>query len=827
MSMTPERWQEAKSLFEQALEKPSASRGSWLAAATPDADLRREVETLLDALSGDGERFERPAAISLDDLARHADRSIVEPNERIGPYRVVREIGRGGMGVVYKAYRDDDQFRKRVAIKTVSRGMNNDVILRRFRKERQIVARLEHANIARLIDGGVTETGQPYFALEFIEGRPIDDYCDAMRLAVRERLQLFRQVCAAVQYAHANLVVHRDLKPSNILVTTDGTVKLLDFGIAKLLRDDEPGDDGLTQPGLVPLTSGYASPEQVAGGIVTTATDVFSLGVVLYKLLAGRHPFAHDKPSGEETRRRIVEITPQAPSAVIATDDHRLRRTLRDDLDAIVLMALRKEPERRYKSVEHLAEDLARYAAGLPVLARADSLGYRTRKFLRRNRAAVAAGVTAAVAVLAGLTATAWQARVASHERDRALAEQGRSERLSGFLQNMLGAADPSWYSPTERPGPETTIREVFDAAARRAESELGSDSLVLADVLRTLGIANQALRRLDRALPQLERARELHAGLYGPASREVATDESEIGWAKNIAGDYPAAERWLRQSLDHYRAAGDSSSDAYGRALANLGTVLAASGRPAEGQPFLRASLRHRQQFDAGSAANGILLGNIGLVFSMQGKVDSAEGYYRQALDLFDRLRPREFFEEGFTLGNLAVDLITHGRPAEAVPLARAQIAHFSKLLGASHHNVVYGWVNLARSLHATGDERGALDAVRQAEQILAGARLPAEHPDFARTELIRGQVLASLGQREEAERRLRRALSIRRARLAPGSTHTADAAMALAELLRGQGRFAEADSLFSSALGPYEKVFGPSDPRTQKAKGALRSKG
>ena len=822
--MTPERWQAAKALFDQALEKPLGSRESWLASATPDADLRHEVESLLDALSGDADRFERPAAISLDDLARHADAPAFQTNDRAGPYRLVREIGRGGMGVVYKAYRDDDQFKKRVAIKTISRGMDSDVILRRFRRERQILARLEHPNIARMLDGGVTESGQPYFVLEFVEGQPLDVYCDNNRLALRERLLLFRQVSSAVQYAHANLVIHRDLKPSNILVTNDGTVKLLDFGIAKLLRDDEPDDDGLTQSGLVPLTSGYASPEQVTGGAVTTASDVFSLGVVLYKVLAGRHPFAHDKPSGDETRRRIVEIAPVAPSAAVGAGDVRLRRALRDDLDAIVLMALRKEPERRYKSVEQLAEDIERYLVGLPVVARPDSVGYRARKFLRRNRTVVAAGVVATVAVLAGLTTTAWQARIARRERDRAIAEQARSERMSGFLQNMLGAADPSWYSPTERPGPRTTIGEIFDAAARRAETELRSDSATLADVLRTLGTANQALRRLDRAMPQLERARELHSGLYGPNSREVAGDEAELGWARNIAGDYPGAERWLRQSIANFTLVGDSTSDAYGKALANLGTVLAASGRPAEGEPFLRASFRHRQKLDAGSAANGILLGNLGLVFSMQGKVDSAEVYYRAALALFDRLRPREFFEEGFTLGNLAVDLIVGDRPAEAVPLARAQIAHFSKLLGAAHHNVAYGWVNLARSLHGTGDDAGALNAVQNAEEILEGANLPAGHPDFARTELIRGQILGSRGQLDEAERRLKNALEIRRARLSPGSTHTADAAVALGDLLTRRQRYAEAVPLYAAALGPYRTVFGPSNARTQKALQQLR---
>ena len=704
--MTPERWRVVRALFDQALEQPSEAREQWVSSATAgDPGLRREVESLLEALGEERDRFERPASLSLEDLAQGMDATLPAVGDRVGPYRLIRLVGQGGMGVVFEAYRDDDHYQKRVAIKTISRGMDSELILRRFRYERQILARLEHKNIAGLLDGGMAETGQPYFALEFVAGSPIDQYCEAKRLGVRERLQLFRQVCGAVQYAHTNLVIHRDLKPNNILVTTDGTVTLLDFGIAKLLRDPDGSDggEGLTQPGSAPLTTAYASPEQVKGAAVTAATDVFSLGLVLYKLLAGRHAFAYDLPSGEETRRRIVEETPPPPSAAVATEERRLQRTLHGELDSIVLMALRKEAGRRYASVEQLNEDLLRYLAGLPVAAQPDSVGYRLRKFVRRNRSAVAAGAATLLALLAGLGATIWQARVARHERDRAQLEGAKAERMNLFLQNMLGAADPSWYSPTERPGPQTTIGTIFDAAGRRAESELAAQPELLADVLRTLGRANQALRRLDEAQRQLERARELHLKLQGPAGTDVPKDEHEIGMALAGAGDLPGAERWMRQALEHFQAAGDSLSDDYGRTLGDLGTTLASSGRPAEGEPLIRASAKHRWRFDSTSAANAVLLGNLGIVMSLQGKLDSAEPVYRAALAGFDRLRPREFFEKGFTLGNLAVDFINRGRPAEALPLAREQIAHFSRLLGPTHPNVAYGWVNLARELIET----------------------------------------------------------------------------------------------------------------------------
>lgn len=424
MTISPDRWRIVKALFDEALDLPSEARDVWLADATVgDEPLRREVESLLEALREEKDRFERPASFPPDGLEGAGGTPGPEVGSRVGPYRLVRVVGQGGMGVAFEAYRDDDHYQKRVAIKTISRGRDSDLILRRFRYERQILARLEHRNIAGLLDGGVTDSGQPYFAMEYVVGQPIDRHCDAERLGVRERLQLFRQVCAAVQYAHQNLVIHRDLKPSNILVTADRTVKLLDFGIAKLLRDDDGSDgEGLTQPGVVPLTTAYASPEQVRGEVVTTATDVFSLGLVLYKLLSGQHPFGRDLPSREEIRRRISEETPPPPSALVTTETasrvessgmKRLQKSLHGDLDSIVLMALRKEQSRRYGSVEQLGEDILRYLAGLPVAAQADSMGYRLGKFVRRNRPGVIGAAAAFLALVAGLWGTAWQAREA------------------------------------------------------------------------------------------------------------------------------------------------------------------------------------------------------------------------------------------------------------------------------------------------------------------------------------------------------------------------------------------------------------------------------
>ena len=825
MTMTPERWQRVKTLFDSALELPVDARAGWLAAEVPqDSGMQIEVQRLLEAHAVEPDRFESAPAVSLRELIRPADAPASRAGSMAGPYRLTSEIGRGGMGMVFEAYRDDDQYQKRVAVKTLFPGHDSELILRRFRHERQILARLEHPNIAALFDGGITQERQPYFAMELVEGRPITEYCDALGLDVPGRLRLFRQVASAVRYAHQSLVVHRDLKPGNILVTADGTAKLLDFGIAKVLDRDAETDDGLTAAeGGSPLTAAYASPEQVNSKPVTTATDIFSLGVVLYQLLAGRHPFNHDRPGVEEVRRRVRELEPVPPSGVQGSCLKRLSRGQQAELDSIVMMALRKEEARRYSSVELFSEDIQRYLDGRAVLARPDSPSYRFGKFLRRNRAAATGAAVAILVLGAGVLATLWQARVARQERDRARSAAAKAEGVNRFLQNTLGAADPSWYTGGTRPGPETTIGQIVESAGARAEAELAGTPEVLADVLRTVGRANQALRRGAVAVQQLERARELHLQALGPANPEVGLDEMELGMAELALGNMVRAESWMRAGLGTFRAAGDTTSDGYGRVIANLGLVLSSAGRPAEAEPLFRAGYEHRRRLDSLSPANAILLGNLALVLSQQGKLEEAEPVYRAALAEFAK-HDREYFEKGYTLGNLAVDFILRGRPDDALPLVQDQIAHFTRLLGPGHPVAGYGWVNRARALHAKGQEGDAAEAARKAEQIFLAA-LPAEHPDLARTESILGQILAAQGNLREGERRLRHALAIRRDKLAAGSPHTADVEVALGRLLARTGRTAEAESLLTSGFRTYRSKLAPGDPRVGEVRRLLDS--
>jgi non-specific serine/threonine protein kinase/serine/threonine-protein kinase len=446
MPHTGERWARVKELFDAAVDLDASQRAAFLEKECGDDEaLRHEVESLLKSDEQTGGFIEQPAFAIPGDLFPD-DTEEPLAGRQFGAYEVIREIGRGGLGAVYLAARSDDEYRKQVAIKVIRRGLDTDDIIRRFRTERQILAQLDHPNIARLIDGGTTDDGLPYFVMDYVDGQTINAYCDAKALSTPERLGLFRKACAAVTYAHQNLVIHRDLKPSNILVTQEGEPKLLDFGIAKLLSS---GDELFTEttPTLRVMTPEYASPEQIKGEKIATTSDVYSLGVLLYELLTGRRPYRLKTRAPEEIARAITEQEPERPSTAITRDDGNSKsetrnpKSLRGDLDNIVLMAMRKEPARRYSSVGQFSEDIRRHLEALPVIARKDTWRYRSEKFIKRNRVGVAAATLLVLSLLAGIVATAWQAqratdqaRIAAQQRDRAERRFSDVRRLSNAL---------------------------------------------------------------------------------------------------------------------------------------------------------------------------------------------------------------------------------------------------------------------------------------------------------------------------------------------------------------------------------------------------------
>jgi serine/threonine protein kinase len=677
--MTPERYREIKEIVGAVIDCEPAQREAMLAeACRDDQPLRVQVDKLL--------KRERPAVDFMEESpfdgfpSLHDEEGPSLTDRLIGPYRILKEIGRGGMGAVYLAVREDLQYQRNVAIKFMKRGMDTDSILRRFRNEQQILANLNHPNIAGLYSGGATADGLPYFVMEYVEGLPIDQYCDAHRLSTEERLKLFRTICLAAQYAHQNLVVHRDIKPSNILVTAEGVPKLLDFGIGKLLHPDLPHQTiEATATNLRVMTPEYASPEQVRGGSVTTSTDVYSLGVVLYELLTGQRPHKFrsrqpadivqaicikepEKPSQAVSRRRSVVGRKQKDEGQLTADSGRrtkpaLRnaKLLRGDLDNIVLKALRKEPQRRYASVEQLSEDLRRHLEGLPVIARNDTLKYRTSKFIRRNRIGVAAAAIVALALVGGIIATAWEAHVAH-------AQRAKAEQRFNAVRNMATTFLFELNDEVERE--PTEARELIVKRAIEYLDSLASDGGNDASLQRDLATAYQRLGDVQSrlhgqnlgdtsgALVSYHKSLAIREKLFAADPKDEQTG-LDLALSYNRMGDVLSKTNHAAAALDSYRNAvrlveglhthasvqiqtrRDLGYDylAMARAQLKLGDLPGALAS-FQGSQRIREELATQYpaessfRADLASTYNGIAY-----VLSQQGNTAEALAYYRKSL--------------------------------------------------------------------------------------------------------------------------------------------------------------------------------------------------
>jgi eukaryotic-like serine/threonine-protein kinase len=560
--MNPERWQRIEEIFRTAIDAPADDRDAYLTLACgADEELRREVLSLLDRDTP--EDFIQAPIVNAA-RAFTASSKVDLTGDRIGPYRATRLIGRGGMGDVYEAERDDEQFRQQVAIKIIRRGMDTDFVRERFMRERQILASLDHPHIARLFDGGATADGRPYFVMEFVDGEPITDYTRSRQLSINDKLKLFRDVCSAVQHAHQNLVVHRDLKPSNIMVTAEGAPKLLDFGIAKLLAPDHGAAVTRTGTALRLMTPDYASPEQARGGVITTATDVYSLGVVLYELLTTRRPYQFETYSPFEIERAIWDTQAQPPSDAArqqAGAPTKLARQLAGDLDNIVMMALRKEPERRYQSVEQFSEDLRRHLSGLPVTARADSFVYRAGKFMRRHRAAVIAAALVSFSLLGGIVATTLAARQARAERVRAERRFAQVRKLSNtFLFDFHDKIRNTPGTTEARAMVAKTALEYLDSLAQEAagdsqlEWELAVAYQKVGDVqgdpwAANLGHPQEAMQSYQKGL-KLAQQLSRNGNNDLKVLRQLAYGYFKVGELQSAAGVQAAAREALGQAV-------------------------------------------------------------------------------------------------------------------------------------------------------------------------------------------------------------------------------------------------------------------------------------
>jgi len=733
--MDADRWRRIDALFDSASQMDGRERERFLGRLRAgEPELCTEVESLLAASAvGDSRIDDIVAAQASGALA--ARRASREQPEIIGSYRVLSVLGEGGLSTVYLAERADDEYRAVVAIKVSRRGLTSGEVERRLVQERQILANVEHPNIARLLDGGTTELGQAYFVMEYIDGETIDSHCDHQRLTLGQRLELFCKVCDAVDHAHRRLVVHRDIKPSNIVVSREGEPKLLDFGIAKLLTSDFSGVEPLeTATGLRLMTPEYASPEQVRGLPLTTGSDVYSLGVVLYRLLTGALPYRFESLRPLELDRVINEQSPTAPSLAIghsppvleelaqerSTTPQRLRRDLAGDLDSIALMALRKEPHRRYASAEQLASDIRRHLESLPIRARRDSRSYRVRRFVRRHTAAVGLAGALLLALLGGMVATT----VAGLRARENLAE---SEQVSRFLVELFEAPDPSHSR-----GDEPTARELLDRGSRRIDLELEHQPALRQRLMVTMGRAYGSLGEHVRAREILEQVlarRQRQLGSHDPL---VAVSLRDVARVMMAQGDRAGALERLTEALEIHRQREP-------RSLETAATLYLLAGMTQHEGDGARAAVLHEEALALRRKllppVHPLVLESLhgrSEALYAQGDLEQAESFSRLALAGRRRVLGNDHPDVALTLNNLAVVLYAKGEFEGATEVIEEVVEIRRRLYGEEHWLMAQSYGNLAgvlvaggRASEATGYYQRALD--------LSRALLGEEHPYVA----------------------------------------------------------------------------------------------
>ncbi len=802
-NFTDQRWQRLDDLLADALTRDPDERSAFLRAACgDDLGLYREALTLLESDEAAADLLgDSAAAFAASLLSEEEQPDGLGPGAHVGPYRIEAEVGRGGMGAVYRARRADGTFDKTVALKLVRRGLDTDEVLARFRRERQVLAALDHPAVARLLDGGAAADGRPYLVMEFVDGHPITAYCDRHRLSVEARLALFEQVGEAVAHAHRRLVVHRDLKPSNVLVGEDehgqARVKLLDFGIAKLLEAD--ADEALTQPGARRLTPAYAAPEQLRGEPVTTAADVYALGVILYELLAGNRP---EMP----LKSPSAALTPEAAELRGRATDG-LRQRLQGDLDVICLKALREEPEARYPSVEALLDDLHRHRTGLPVAARPASVGYRVRKFIGRHRVGVAAASAVVLALVGGLGVALWQAQAKAREAARA-------ELTRDFALGLFSLADPS-----ETRGEAFTTEHLLDQGAARALDELTGEPEVQEEVLMALAEINYRLSRYENATSLFERVRAQRAARLGPEHPDVAGALNGLAAIAGELGELERADSLYRQLLAIERRHPDRDPLYLASALFNYGALARAQGDLDD------AEARHREalalyRLHAGPESPEVAKSSksLALVKHQRGEYAEAEALYREALALQTRLTGELHPEVGTLYNSLASLRLMRGDYAEADSLYDRALSIQRRLFPSDHRNLV---TTMARRSMLPIEQGTPEEAEPLLEEPLAMAqRLFGEHhPSFALPLSNLALALAEQERYAEAAARYEQALAIYRDGLGPEHPSTAAAMANLAWVRLAQGDVPVAEALYREAAAIQETALEAGDPERASA--------
>jgi eukaryotic-like serine/threonine-protein kinase len=793
LSPNPERWRLLETLFYKASDMDARDRSIFLdQACADDPAMRREVEALL--ASGDrtlGYLLE-PAAEAAREITAGASWS----GRLIGPWRIIESIGDGGMGRVFLAHRADEIYEQKVAIKLMRAdfGSDHDMMFR-FRVERQILAKLNHPNIARLLDGGVSIEGLPYLVMEYVDGVPIDAYCRHQKLSIEARLRLFRTVSGAVEYAHHNLVIHRDIKPANILVTAAGVPKLLDFGIARLL-DPEFSGMARTRPSQRLMTPEYASPEQVRGDAVTTSADVYSMGVLLYELLAAQRPFRFRTDNPLEIARAICEQTPQPPSAVSASPD---ARRIRGDLDRIVMMAIRKEPERRYASAGEFSADVKSYLDGYPLQARTDSWGYRSSTFVRRHKAGVAAAALFILALTGFGIAMGILAKQAGRQRQTA-------EREKQFMADMFRSA-----APEVARGETITARTLLDRGAQRIDQELAAEPQIHASLLETIAGAYRELGLYDQSLDLARRSFELDGKAFGPTSPETFKSMELLAELYRDKGRYAEAEPLLSQVLASKKASFGASSPEAARVMGELGECLYWESKDDAAIALLGETLAidRRNGPDYGASTRNYLA----LTLERKGGFDEARRLLEEAVEIEGRTRGTNSPDYAIALHNLGSALIDRGDLFGAEKKLREALGVRRAIFGAGHPDVAMSLNNLGYVLLEQGDWRAAEPILKESLEINL-QRLGTGHPRLAGPMNNWARVLQAKGDYKHAEEYYNRVLAIMNQANAASTWPAAQIRANLGLLHFDKGEYAAAGQDARAAMEIRRRLGGDSTP-------------
>ncbi len=839
--MTPEFWKQVEQAFDHAINLPAAERQHWLEALTDsNPALAAQVRRLLDADGDDDARLQKPIDASLHAMTDHLDDPWI--GRQLGAFRIISRIATGGMGAVFAAQRTDAEFEQQVAIKLIATHLVDADALARFRTERQILARMQHPYIARMLDGGTLNDHTPYLVMERVIGVPITAYCENNTLNIVQRLQLFQKVCDAVAYAHRNLVVHRDIKPPNILVDADGNPKLLDFGIAKLV-ENAPDDATITAQRMTP---DYASPEQITGQGITTVSDVYALGVLLYELLSGQRPFKLQGLRPAEMEHLVCDTTPTRPSAVRQIP----QLNISPDLDAVVLKAMHREPDQRYGSVQALAEDIQRHLQGLPVQARGQQWRYLAGKFLRRHAVAATSGL-----VLAGLASAAliYHNSSITNERDQARFEAERAKAVTTFLVDIFKQSNPD-----ETDGATVTAREILDTGARRLQQDLQAQPRIRGELHHSIGTVYSYLGQYDQAVQQFravitlgesldddhlraqgfaglgrvqfeqghleesqsnhERALALHQALYGPRSVQSAYDRNDLAEALFAQGDYVQADRYNRDALNIFDSTRHADPQYLSKVLHDLGVSLQIQGHFDEAEALLRRSLDNALTHIGERNSNTLAyMHALATLQHERGHYTDAERTYLRVLKLEADLLGDDYIDADATMTNLGRLYSDMERFEEAEHYLRRAVAHVHRVRGPDHAYTAYDMINLANLLHQLERPQEAYDLAAHALDIYARA-LPEDHPYIASASLTYAGTLIDLGRPSLAEQAARRALDICAKALPTGHWLAASGRSVLGETLFLQDQPGIAEPLLVEAY-PILREARPGDRATANA--------